>query len=196
MKKDIKDYLQVEEEWRPIPGYPFYKASSLGRVMSVTKIIKHNYGGTAVKKGKILSLRITEKGYCEAGLTIGGRVRNTRVHKLVALAFIGSPEKGQVINHKDFDKRNNTPENLEWCSQKENVHHAINGGHRNDFGGKPFDLSKAQELAKKKVLLNGKYIFDSVTATAVHLGVKQSTVSQALRRGNKIFKINTVAYAN
>lgn len=50
-----------------------------------------------------------------------------RVHRLVAEHFIKKENKNHnIVNHKDGDKTNNNIKNLEWCTQKENVAHAIN----------------------------------------------------------------------
>ena len=45
------------------------------------------------------------------------------VHRLVAIAFIGNPQKGQEVNHIDGNKGNNAVENLEWVSKSENQQH-------------------------------------------------------------------------
>ena len=44
-----------------------------------------------------------------------------QVHRLVAEAFIPKKKGKNIVNHLDFDRKNNKVENLEWCSQKENV---------------------------------------------------------------------------
>jgi hypothetical protein len=47
------------------------------------------------------------------------------VHRLIAMTFLGMPvESKNTVNHKDLDKANNRPENLEWLSLTENIRHA------------------------------------------------------------------------
>lgn len=63
--------------------------------------------------------------YVLVGLYKDGRQKLFGVHRLVALTFIPNPNNLQIVNHKDGNKQNNCVENLEWCTQKENVAHAL-----------------------------------------------------------------------
>lgn len=53
-----------------------------------------------------------------------------RVHKLFAELFIPNPNNYGYINHIDSDKTNNSLDNLEWCSNSENVYHGWHSGNR------------------------------------------------------------------
>jgi hypothetical protein len=50
------------------------------------------------------------------------------LHRIIAEAFINNPENKKVINHINCDKKDNRIENLEWCSQSENVLHSVKLG--------------------------------------------------------------------
>ena len=60
-----------------------------------------------------------------------GRTRYT-VHEVVATKFHGDrPSSRHQVNHKDLDKTNNHKDNLEWVTQKANLHHAMDAGVHN-----------------------------------------------------------------
>ena len=46
-----------------------------------------------------------------------------RVHRLVAQAFIPIVRNKSEVNHIDGNKLNNSIDNLEWCTQQENMTH-------------------------------------------------------------------------
>lgn len=49
-------------------------------------------------------------------------------HRIIAQTFIQNKENKETVNHKDFDKSNNSADNLEWATRSENSKHAFNGG--------------------------------------------------------------------
>lgn len=51
-------------------------------------------------------------------------------HRLYALAWLENDIKEirHFINHKDGNKKNNSLDNLEWCTHEENVEHALSTG--------------------------------------------------------------------
>lgn len=82
-------------------------------------------------------------GYQEVDLKFEGVRVKGKLHRLVAHAFLAPPTAGQTeVNHIDGNRKNNTVENLEWCSHAENIQHR-NNVLQSDPGGK----------AKKPVVL-------------------------------------------
>jgi hypothetical protein len=52
------------------------------------------------------------------------KVKCLYVHRLVAATYLPNPLNLPEVNHKDFDKTNNTLENLEWVTPKQNKFHS------------------------------------------------------------------------
>lgn len=82
------------------------------------------------KRGRRTELKHnkTNGGYHIIRLYVSGVKYDRLVHILVAVAFLGKPEEGQQINHKDGNKDNNAVQNLEWCTRSENAKHAYANG--------------------------------------------------------------------
>lgn len=105
----------------PIPGFDGYGATPDGRTWSMrwgawreVKPFSNGKGG----------------GYLKVKLYRDGKAAQVKVHHIMALVFIGPKPDGLVVNHKDGNKLNNTPSNLEYCTYKENSIHAIRSGLR------------------------------------------------------------------
>ena len=96
-------------EWQPIEDYAgMYEVSQRGDV-------RH-------KSGKVLGSWPNDQGYMIVRLNHPRAL--LRVHRLVAAAFLPNPEALPVVNHIDSDRANNRVDNLEWCTQKQNLAHA------------------------------------------------------------------------
>jgi hypothetical protein len=117
------------ELWKDISGYEgYYQISNLGNVRSIDR-----FDGVHDRQGTIIKPNLKPNGYLQVGL----RKHNTRkwfgVHRLVAIHFIENPDNKPQVNHIDGNKLNNTVENLEWVTGKENQRHAARLGLRDNM---------------------------------------------------------------
>lgn len=159
----------MREIWKPICGYENkYMVSNLGNVLSL------NYSGT--RKSKVLTPVKQHKGYLFVHLG-GNKIK--MVHSLVAEAFIPNPERKGFVNHIDGNKHNNSVDNLEWVTAKENVEHAIRTGlrdpHKNNHPkGKNVVNSRAVDQYSK----DGQFVkhWDCISDAARAVGTTASQI--------------------
>lgn len=119
----------MEEIWKQIDyGNGNYYVSSMGRVKNSNSSYSRCVYGKDIIQGngneKILTAWDNGNGYLLICLSVNKKRKNFYIHRLVAEAFIGNITKGMVINHKDYNKKNNCVDNLEICTQKDNVNYS------------------------------------------------------------------------
>lgn len=155
----------MEELWKAL-DVPGYEISSLGRVYSI-------------KRGKILSQRITGFGYKRVTMSHNGKMIHRFVHILVLENFIGSrPTPSHQGNHKDGVKSNNSVGNLEWATPSQNTQHA--------YDSNLIDLSSRQrntvsiEEARRIRRLHSCGV--SVDKLSITTGLKRRHVSSIVNR--------------
>lgn len=114
---------------KDIPGYEgLYKATTHGEIVITERRI-WNGKVMALCKSKTMNTRIGNHGYKNVDLRKGGERKTRLVHRLIAETFISGKSLTRIqVNHIDGDKLNNAVSNLEWCSPKENVKHAMDIG--------------------------------------------------------------------
>lgn len=102
-----------DEVWKPIPGFPGYDVSNMGRVRSY--FVRQGFCDwqKAETPQRILQPSIAD-GFPFVGLMAGGKRYTPRIHALVTLAFIGPRPGDQWVQHIDGDSLNNQLENLRY----------------------------------------------------------------------------------
>lgn len=98
-----------------IIGYPGYYITDSGEIYS------RNYRRT----GRIKKLSQVKRpdGYLKVALFRDRSYTNVLVHRIIAETFIPNPDNKPFVNHKNGIRHDNRIENLEWCTNAENVKH-------------------------------------------------------------------------
>ena len=109
------------EMWKDVVGWEqSHQVSNFGRVR--TKERRKKWGDyMRLQKSRVLSQFRKSNGYLSLHLNDENTFKNAYVHRLVVEAFVRPMEKGEEVNHLDKNKTNNTLNNLEICSQIENI---------------------------------------------------------------------------
>lgn len=126
--------VESTEVWKPILGFEkSFSVSNKGRVKRLSRVLyvsdcltKNAYSYNISEK--ILNGSITKFGYHRINITEQGRSRLCFIHRMVAEAFIENSGNKPQVNHIDGNKLNNHANNLEWCTQLENMSHAVKTG--------------------------------------------------------------------
>lgn len=107
-----------KEIWKKVyVGNTRYIVSNLGNVIKVTK----NKTEKMLFNNKLTYIHISD----------------SPLHRVVAILFVDNPYNKPIINHKNGNKRDNRAVNLEWCTQQENILHALDTGLRKTKYYKP-----------------------------------------------------------
>lgn len=146
------------EEWKRVSlTNDYYIVSNKGRVVRIYDnrcfILKQSDDGN---------------GYPYVCIYINGKPKTRRVHRLVAEEFLNKETNRNVVNHIDGNKNNNTVENLEWVTSRENLEHAWEN-----------NLNTA---SKPKPVIRSDYtLYESASKAAFELGIDASAITKCCR---------------
>lgn len=129
-------------EYKKLANYSNYRIYPDGRIYS--EFVNRFITATKDTSGYLQNTLVDDKG----------NRKTLKNHILVANAFIPKDIDKVEVNHKDFNKENNTIENLEWCNRKYNMRYNIT--HRVNKKAKILSpLTEKQVLLIPEMINNG-----------------------------------------
>lgn len=173
MEEIWKDII-IEKKGTVYDYTGLYQVSNLGKVRNS-------------RTGRILKPATNGAGYQDVGLYKDKKEKKFLIHRLVATAFIPNPDNLPVVNHRDENQLNNHVDNLEWCTQKENVNYGTSRKRASEAQkGRTFTDEHKQKLknnhadrtgdknpnARKVICLETKQVFACIKEAKLWLGKK------------------------
>lgn len=101
----------MSSQRKPIPSCPGFFADPVGRI----------YRGS---EEVFQSSHFKREGLVSGYKTVWVLGKHRKVHRLVCEAYLSNPEQKPHVNHIDGNKGNNSLNNLEWATARENNSHA------------------------------------------------------------------------
>lgn len=178
----MREETFINEEWRPIEGFPRYQVSNKGRVKSFTN----------PNKPKILRPHQLKSGYLMVHLAKGeewgsNETECVRIHKLVADAFIPNPLNRCHIRHINQDRTDNRVENLRWTTPEESANDPITKANR--MAAVPQRIEKiSRPVLVYDEDLNLLSAFTSTAETARKLNLQQGNIVNVCSGSLKHYK--------
>lgn len=110
--------------------YKGYYAGENGKIYSILKTGKgansiNPYDYEKIRELKAYSNKVGKYNFID--IRHNKEYIRTSEHRLVMIAFDFKEEyQSLVVNHKNFNTKDNRPENLEWMTYKENIDYSVN----------------------------------------------------------------------
>lgn len=164
--KKLEPVSNINEHWAEFPQNSVYYISTHGRVYSCLR-------------NRILKQQTDKRGYKRVSLVVNGKQKGFLVHRLLGFTFLNKLPKHTQVNHIDGVKDNNKLENLEWCTNQENMNHAVETGLSKQFANRSKQV--------KQFNLKGKLIaiYETGIEASNQTGIARTTIYQAARGENK-----------
>ena len=185
-----------DEDFVDIKNYDGrYKIGDKGTVIGVSRSKDNRYNN----KKWILKQYEDKNGYMYVTLQKDKKRKTIKVHRLVAEHFIENKNNYPCVNHIDSNRKNNDASNLEFCTHKQNMEHAVKN-HRFDNmakinsermkGNKLNGYIYANEITKKKIIqcdLNNNFIkeYQSISEASKQTGITITSISYCANNKRK-----------
>ena len=156
--REYVKYQDIKFFWHP--KYKYYLASRCGKILS----LKRN-------KKRILKLCQKSNGYLGFQLFENKTYKDYSVHRYIYEVFKGEIPKRMHIDHCDFDRKNNSIDNLQILTPKENVR-----------------KSCCKKVVSYDLETQEKMIFDSLTEVGEYHQITIAAVGYNCQKKIKIIK--------
>jgi len=173
-------FKKLKEKWKDIPNSDGrYAISNKGRIRSYLRCV-HGRFVLCKRPQRFLKLSKDKNGYLHSGLWLKGKHTMVKVHRMVAIVFIGKPRDNEVVCHKNNNKSDNSVSNLEWGTM---YHNLVTGecpslfkhGEENPAA----NLSNETVINIRNLAKTGKYIHREI---ADSLKLSRRNVSRIIQR--------------
>ena len=170
----------------------YYLIDSLGNIISLPRL--SNNKNQFSKGYQVLGTKINKEGYINVTVCANNKNKTLLLHRLVAETFIPNPNNLPCVNHIDGNKLNNSIENLEWVTHKQNSKHAYDNN-VNDFKTKCLNnLLKINEetmyikiYVEKNGVLNE---FNNSNEASKFIGCHKDSLTRAIKHKHKCCGFN------
>lgn len=172
----------MNEYWLPIPDYPDYAVSNLGRVMRCT-------ARTCAKAGTTLRIKRASKRkdwhwYPSVAMFCNGVRKQRPVHRLVAEAFLGPCPVGMEVNHKNGNIEDARAVNLEYVTRQENIQHAVDIGLKLSTRGERHGRARLTEEDVRTIRAEYTGKYGEKAAFARRYGVSHGAIQHVVEGRN------------
>ncbi len=171
------------EIWKPCYADANYEVSNLARFRARERVVRCGPApGTRTLPAQMIKPVKLNSGYWQ--VQVSGK-KKVLLHRAVAMAFVDG-DTTLVVNHKNGDRSDTRPENLEWVTQGENNAHAFRVlGRKAPSEGK-FGLAHP---CAKPLTLHG--VTKSAADWAADRGWNVNTIYDRVRKGWSVERILT-----
>lgn len=162
-------------EYREIRGFPQYRIGNDGSVWTCNAP-----GGKGIGPWRQLKLKLKRpEGIPTVNLSLCGRSRTFKIHRLVLEAFVGPCPEGMECCHNDGDPANNHVGNLRWDTHRNNLADKVRHGTHNRGQRHPMaKLGESEVLEIRRLGAAGM----SLAVISRRFGVTGDNVSLIIKR--------------
>lgn len=140
-------------------------------------------GGTCLVPCKPRRAEMDNGNYLQVRVMVNGKRVYALAHRLVYLHCKGQLTEAQAVNHKNGNKRDNRPENLELASHSENILHAIHTLKSHPAANQSGEKNHNSKLTDAQVarIRMARKTGESLNKIAADFGIAFQTVSKIAR---------------